>query len=96
MGDGAKFALALIIFLLAFIAFFFAFHPGGVQGVSDPDTMLEWLFGQYQVTATGQQGEGGTTNNASVGPNNAGSAPTATGALWLRRYSRKVYLFNQA
>lgn len=33
------------------VAFFFAFHPGGVQGVSDPDTMLQWLMGQFQNTS---------------------------------------------
>jgi hypothetical protein len=95
MGDGAKFALALILFLLAFIAFFFAFHPGGVEGVSDPDTMLNWLFGEYQAAATGNAGSDvAATNNASVGPNNAGSAPTQTGALWLAKLcNHRAFLF---
>jgi hypothetical protein len=37
------------------VCFFFAFHPGGVQGVSDPNTMLQWLMGEFENTAGGNQ-----------------------------------------
>lgn len=52
MGDGTRLAIAILVMFLAMVAFFFAFHPGGVEGVSDPDTMLQWLMGQYNTAAT--------------------------------------------
>jgi hypothetical protein len=60
MGDGTRLAIAILILFLAMVAFFFAFHPGGVQGVSDPDTMLQWLFGEFDVASS----PGGETNPA--------------------------------
>lgn len=53
MGGGTRLAIAILILFLAMVCFFFAFHPGGVQGVSDPDTMLQWLMGEFQNTASG-------------------------------------------
>ena len=67
MNDGLKLAIAILILFIAMIAFFFAFHPGGVQGVSDPTTMLQWLMGQY-TTAT--KGPGSATSSS----NNTGSS----------------------
>jgi hypothetical protein len=55
MGGGTRLAIAIGILFLAMVCFFFAFHPGGVQGVSDPDTMLQWLMGEFQNTAGGNQ-----------------------------------------
>jgi hypothetical protein len=53
MGSGIRLAIAILIFFVAFVCFFFAFHPGGVQGVSDPNTMLQWLMGEFQNTSSG-------------------------------------------
>lgn len=53
MGGGSRLAIAILILFLAMVCFFFAFHPGGVQGVSDPNTMLQWLMGEFQNTASG-------------------------------------------
>lgn len=55
-GDGVRLAVAILIFFVAMLAFFFAFHPGGVQGVSDPATMLQWLMGQWSNTSGKDQG----------------------------------------
>jgi hypothetical protein len=44
-SDAGRFAAAIAVFFLAMIAFFFAFHPGGVEGVSNPTQILQWLFG---------------------------------------------------
>jgi len=59
MGDATKFAMAIAIIFGAMVCFFFAFHPGGVQGVSDPQAMLEWLSSEFQ-----QAGTTGTGGNA--------------------------------
>lgn len=55
MGDGTRLAIAILILFVAMVCFFFAFHPGGVQGVSDPNTMLQWLMGEFENTAGGNQ-----------------------------------------
>ena len=60
MGSGTRLAVAILILFLAMVCFFFAFHPGGVQGVSDPDTMLQWLMGEFENTAGGNQVSAGT------------------------------------
>lgn len=56
MGDAVRFAIAILVIWLAMLAFFFAFHPGGVQGVSDPVTMLQWLFKKWDETTNPQGG----------------------------------------
>lgn len=73
MGNGTRLAVAILVLFVAMVCFFFAFHPGGVQGVSDPDTMLEWLMGEYQTTASGQQ----ITSSALAA--DIASSPTAPG-----------------
>lgn len=60
MGDGTRLAIAILMLFLAMVAFFFAFHPGGVQGASDPDTMLQWLFGEFNTASQ----DGGASANA--------------------------------
>lgn len=69
MGDATRLGIAILVLFFAMVCFFFAFHPGGVQGVSDPDTMLQWLMGEYSTasmpqaaTATPAQGGSGETN----------------------------------
>jgi hypothetical protein len=70
MGNGTRLAVAILIFFAAFVCFFFAFHPGGVQGVSDPGTMLQWLMGEFQNTSSGN-----TLSAAQIG-----EQPTTTGS----------------
>jgi hypothetical protein len=64
MADGTRLAVAIMMLFLAMVAFFFAFHPGGVVGISDPDTMLQWLTAQFQNTAGANAG--GPASNTSV------------------------------
>lgn len=59
MGDGARLAIAILILFLAMVAFFFAFHPSGVANadgtpVKNPVEILQWLFGQWDTTTSGQ------------------------------------------
>jgi hypothetical protein len=53
MGDGVRLALAIAVLFLAGIAFFFAFHPNGVTGATNPDNALEWLMSAFNTTAAG-------------------------------------------
>ena len=53
MGDGTRLAIAILMMFLAMVAFFFAFHPGGVENVKNPDTALQWLMGEFSKTAGG-------------------------------------------
>lgn len=72
MGGGTRLAIAILILFIAMVCFFFAFHPGGVQGVSDPNTMLQWLMGEFENTASGNQ----------IGPDqisDIANSPTAAG-----------------
>jgi hypothetical protein len=74
MGNGTRFAIAILILFLAMVCFFFAFHPGGVQGVSDPDTMLQWLMGEFQNTASGNP-----LPASVIGQGDIANSPTAPG-----------------
>jgi hypothetical protein len=58
MGDGTRLAIAIAVLFLAGVAFFFAFHPSGVAGATNPDNALEWLMNEFQETAGVQQGTG--------------------------------------
>lgn len=51
MEDGTRLAIAILMMFLSMICFFFAFHPGGVQNVTNPDTALQWLMGEFDKTA---------------------------------------------
>jgi hypothetical protein len=53
MGDGTKLAIAILVFWLALVFFFFAFHPGGVKDVSNPGQMLKWLVDEFGNLAGG-------------------------------------------
>lgn len=66
MGDGTKFAISILMLFLSMLCFFFAFHPGGVQGVSDPQTMLKWLSTEFQQTSASQSGGTGGTSSGSL------------------------------
>lgn len=61
MGDASRLAIAILVFFIAMLAFFFAFHPGGVEGVSDPATMLQWLMKEWDVASADQSNATGTT-----------------------------------
>ena len=47
MGDGTKLAVAIAVMWIAMVFFFFAFHPGGVENVSNPGEMLQWLMKEF-------------------------------------------------
>jgi hypothetical protein len=55
MGEGGRFALGILVMFIAMIFFFFAFHPGGVVGVSNPAQMLRWLLDEFNNLAGGTQ-----------------------------------------
>jgi hypothetical protein len=80
MGDAGRFALAIAILVFAFIAMFFAFHPGGVEGVTNPVEMLNWLINEFNSAGTSASATPASNAAASLGPQNAGAAPTETGA----------------
>lgn len=43
--------MAILLMFLSMTCFFFAFHPGGVENVHNPDTALKWLMGEYDKAA---------------------------------------------
>lgn len=50
--DGTRLAVAILMLFLAMIAFFFAFHPGGVQGpINNPRDMLQWLMQEFETAS---------------------------------------------
>jgi hypothetical protein len=51
MEDGTKFAIAVLAIFGSMVCFYFAFHPGGVQGVANPKDALSWIIKQFQTTA---------------------------------------------
>jgi hypothetical protein len=88
MGDGGRLALGILISFIAMVFFFFAFHPGGVTGVSNPAQMLQWLFNEFNSLTGGTQSAatvsatsgsnpldypGYTTSNSNVGTTQVGS-----------------------
>lgn len=86
MNGAAKFAFGIVLLWLAGLCFFLAFHPNGVvlngQKVSNPVDVLKWLIQEFG-TATGTASSDSTPLTDSAGnsaPNNAGAAPTVTGA----------------
>lgn len=80
MNGAAKLALGLLILWIAMVCFYFAFHPNGVTfngaPVANPSEALQWLIQEFQGTTGGGSGNAAT----STAPNNAGAAPTQTGA----------------
>ena len=83
MSGGAKFGLGVLFLWLAMVCFYFAFHPNGVSGVTNPSSALKWLIQEFQ-SATGQStpASAGAMGASDVGatPNNSNAAPTQTGA----------------
>jgi len=62
MGDGTRLAIAIAFLFAAGVAFFFAFHPYGVDGgsIDSADSAIGWLMQEFQATA-------GDTNAVPVG-----------------------------
>lgn len=52
-GEAGRFALGILIFFLAMLLLFIAFHPGGANPAQHPDDVLAWLIGEYQGAASG-------------------------------------------
>lgn len=72
---GTRFAIGLLILWLGLLALFIALHPNGITGANNPNDALQWLINEFQdVTALNTAAASETT------PNNAGAAPTETGA----------------
>lgn len=70
MGNGTRLALAIMILFLAMVAFFFAFHPQGVENVTDGPSALQWLMGEFDETSSGTA--------ASTTQTNSGATPAQT------------------
>jgi hypothetical protein len=78
MSGAAKFALGIVFLWVAMVAFYFAFHPNGVEGVTNPTTALQWLIKEFQQ-ATGQ---GSVQASAgAIGSSDVGVSPTPSGTL---------------
>lgn len=65
-SQGTKLAIAIMIMWIAMVFFFFAFHPGGVENVSNPAQMLQWLMNEF-----------GNIVGAKTGTTSAASTATA-------------------
>ena len=69
MSDGTQFAIALILFWVAGLCFFVAFHPGGIKigdrAAQNPVDVLRYLIG---LATHGSDAKGGGV-----------AAPTADG-----------------
>lgn len=74
MGDATKLAMAIGLATIAFIFFFFAFHPNGVENVNNPGDMLKHLIDEFNNV-------GGTvpTTPAGGGATTEAVLPTPTG-----------------
>lgn len=98
MEGGTRLAIAILMIFLAMVAFFFAFHPNGVENVHNPDTALQWLMGQFDV-ASSTPGSNTALNpdhvNTSVPSTNITNVPgTNIGPLWLPIFRSKVYQYH--
>jgi hypothetical protein len=67
MGGGTRFAIGILIMWLALVFFFFAFHPGGVQNVSNPGQMLQWLMSEFNRLTGGTSTTAATSLLADTG-----------------------------
>lgn len=79
MGDGMRLALGILIFLAAFVFFFFAFHPGGVANINNPGDMLKWLVNEFNAPGAAEaQAAGGSTASGGILPTPTGQPPVNT------------------
>ncbi len=76
MGGAVKMALGILSLWGAMVAFYFAFHPNGVSGVTNPGTALQWLITEFQ-SATGQSKP---ASAGSLGASDTGVLPTPSGS----------------
>lgn len=81
MGDGARLAIAILILFLAMVAFFFAFHPGGValdgKEVKNPGDILKFMFAEFDKGAGVSSTD---TGNANPAPGATTQPPTQLGS----------------
>lgn len=75
MADGTKLAIAILVIWVSLVFFFFAFHPGGVQNVSNPGEMLKWLMDEFTKLAGG---DSSTTSDTLPGATPASATPAST------------------
>ncbi len=79
MSDATKLAMAIGLMTIAFIFFFFAFHPNGVENVNNPGDMLKHLIDEFNnvggTVPTTPSGSGATTEP--VLPTPTGNASTS-------------------
>jgi hypothetical protein len=75
MGDGVRLAIAIALLFSAGIAFFFAFHPGGVVAATNPDNALAWLMDEFQETAGDTSSTGDTSGTVPQTPTIPGVTP---------------------
>lgn len=82
MGDAARFAIAILIFFVAMVLLFIAFHPSGANAAQNPDDVLSWLIGEYQGAAAGTLKGIPTTSPTSGNPGTPSppASPAAGGA----------------
>lgn len=70
MGEGANGALGLLLMWIAFVCFFVAFHPGGLEvnghKAQNPVDVIIWLM-QRIATGKSQAGASATADTASDG-----------------------------
>jgi len=52
MEGGTRLAVAILVLFVAMICFFFAFHPKGVENVTNPDSALQWLMGEFDLASS--------------------------------------------
>lgn len=75
MGDGTKLAIAILIFWIALVFFFFAFHPGGVANaaganISNPGQMLKFLMDEFTNLAGGTAAQDSSAANLTAATSN--------------------------
>lgn len=84
MGNGARLAIAIAFIFAAGVAFFFAFHPYGVDGgsINNADSALGWLMQEFQATAGDTSAVPLGNSGADIGPsidvNQPGAIPGVT------------------
>jgi hypothetical protein len=68
MGNGTRLAIAILILFAAMVAFFFAFHPHGVQNVTYGPSALQWIMGQFDNTSSGANDPSNPASNTDPPP----------------------------
>lgn len=80
MEGASHFAVGLLIFWFAAIAFFFAFHPGGVADIGNPVDAIKWMITQFQQTQASSPATGSDINSGPAQADTGMSGTTANTA----------------